>query len=238
MSAFKRIMVLYFSLSLFVSIPFGYDVNKTATTVFAETDMAKTVIIDAGHGGFDGGAEATDGTLEKDLNLQIAMKLEAFLLQGGFHVIMVRNDDVSIEEDPTQSIAKRKVSDMKRRLEIINSNTDAIFISIHMNKFTSSSPNGAQVFYSPNNSRSHDIALQIQGSFKKLIQPDNDRVIKQGNKSIYLLNRAKIPALIVECGFLSNQKELALLKTEEYQIKTALAIYCGLFEYYGKKQEI
>ena len=189
------------------------------------------------HGGFDGGAQASDGTLEKDLNLQIAKKLEAFLLQGGYYVIMIRDDDVSIEEDPTQSIARRKVSDMKRRLEIINSNTDAIFISIHMNKFTSSSPSGAQVFYSPNDSRSQEVALQIQGTFKKLTQPDNDRMVKQANKSIYLLHRAEIPALIVECGFLSNQRELALLKTEEYQIKTALAIYCGLFEYYGNQQE-
>ncbi len=214
---------------LVLSVNIGSE--KSVIPAMADVTARQTVIIDAGHGGFDGGAVALDGTSEKDINLSVALDLEAMLRLGGYDVIMIRDTDRGIESETEESISKRKISDMKNRLEIINSNTDAIFISIHQNKFSSTSVIGAQVFYSPNREESKVLAETIQSSFKNRLQPDNERVVKKGDKSIYLLYNAKIPAIIVECGFLSNKSELELLKSEEYQKKVAFTIYCGLLEY-------
>jgi N-acetylmuramoyl-L-alanine amidase len=114
---------------------------------------------------------------------------------------------------------------------VINENADAIFVSIHLNKFTATSVNGAQVFYSPNNAKSRDLSLSIQNSIVKLLQNDNKRVVKKADSSTYLLKNATIPSVIVECGFVSNEKELSLLKDEIYQKKMAFAIFCGIEEY-------
>ncbi len=145
---------------------------------------------------------------------------------------MTRETDEGIEADPSDTISNRKVSDMKKRLEIINSNPNAIFVSIHLNKFTTASVNGAQVFYSPNNENSLLLAEKLQNAIVSRLQPENDRVVKKGDKSIYLLKNAQIPSVIVECGFLSNAEELALLKDDEYQSKMAFSIYCGILDYF------
>ena len=205
--------------------------EKTAI-VSSGMAVGREIIIDAGHGGFDGGAQAADGTLEKNINLSISLKLKEFLELGGFNVIMTREVDSGTEMDSEQSIGKRKVSDMKERLKIINSNPDAIFVSIHLNKFTTSSAKGTQVFYSQNNEKSKELAQSIQSVVINQLQQDNSRVIKKGDKSIYLLKNAKIPAVIVECGFLSNEQELSLLKQEDYQKKIAFCVYCGILDYY------
>ena len=201
----------------------SYEVNSVQN---------KKIIIDAGHGGFDGGAEALDGTLEKDINLKIALKLKEFCKLHGFEVIMPRETDSGTEKDDTASIASRKKSDMYRRLNVITENPDAIFVSIHLNKFTSSGPYGAQVFYSGNNTNSQLLAEHIQLSVKNNLQKDNNRVIKKADSSIFLLKKSHIPSIIVECGFLSNQNDLKLLKLEEYQAKMAYSIFCGILDYY------
>ncbi len=185
------------------------------------------------HGGFDGGAQGIDGTLEKDLNYSIVCKIAEFLRLGGFDVMFTRMGDESLETNPDDSIGKRKVSDMKNRLQMINSYTDSVFVSIHQNKFSTSNVNGAQVFYSPNNDNSQMLAEKIQNSLTSQLQTSNKRSIKRADKTIYLLNKAKNPAVLVECGFLSNKKELELLKTEEYQCKLAFTIYCGILDYFG-----
>ncbi len=186
------------------------------------------------HGGFDGGAQAADGTVEKDINLQIAKQLKEILNFCDFEVIMTRTDDSGTEDDASQSIKDRKVSDMKNRLELTEKHTDATFVSIHLNKFTTSSANGAQVFYSKNNPDSITLASAIQSSISSKLQPNNDRVVKQGTSSTYLLHKTKIPAVIVECGFLSNSNELELLKNKDYQRRMAFAIFCGICDYYNK----
>lgn len=232
MSLKKRagVCLLSFIFFFICCFTFGFDNNK-ALFVTAVPTVTKTVIVDAGHGGFDGGAVADDGTPEKDINLKIALKLAEMLRLHGFSVILTRRDDSGTETDPTDSIANRKKSDMTERLNIINSNPDAVFVSIHLNKFTTSSARGAQVFYSPNDERSALLGLAIQQTVAGLLQPENTRTIKKGTKSTYLLYRAKIPAVIVECGFLSNKTELELLKSEEYQSKMAFAILCGILNY-------
>ncbi len=183
------------------------------------------------HGGFDSGAQASDGTHEKDINLQISKNLKCFLEYFGFNVIMTRETDISVESDNGKK--SKKSSDLYNRLNTMKENPDAIFVSIHMNKFTSSNAVGAQVFYAPKVEMSDLLADSIQSTIKLLLQPQNERVIKKGTKGIYILNNATIPATIVECGFLSNNKELSLLKDENYQKKMAFSILCGIINYHN-----
>ncbi len=187
------------------------------------------------HGGFDGGAVAPDGTVEKDINLQIATSLSELLALNGYSVIMTRTTDTGTEDDLTKPIQTRKVSDLKNRLSLMDRYPNAIFVSIHLNKFTASSAKGAQVFYSQNNPDSYTLGDSIQGNIRTLLQPENDRVIKQGTKSTYLLYNAKIPAVIVECGFLSNAEELKKLKDDNYKNQIAFATFCGINDYFVER---
>lgn len=184
------------------------------------------------HGGFDGGASASDGTVEKDINLQISQKVCAMLRFNGYNVIMTRDSDTGTEDDQSAAIAKRKKSDLSNRLQLMKENPDAIFVSVHLNKFTTSAANGAQVFYTKNYPEAYDLANCVQQSIKTLIQPENTRVVKQGTSSTYLLKNAATPAIIVECGFLSNKQELEKLKNDEYQTKMAFAIVGGILDFY------
>ena len=231
MSVLKKLSVCVLCFTFFICCCIFSDIEAEYIPSVATVMVSKTIIIDAGHGGFDGGAVANDGTPEKDINLQIAIKLSEFLKLHGYEVVMTRTEDTGTESDSSASIAERKKSDMKERLRIINENEDAIFVSIHLNKFTTSSAVGAQVFYSTNHPDSKVLGQAVQQTVKVLLQPDNERTIKKGTKSTYLLYNAKIPAVIVECGFLSNSRELELLKTEEYQSKMAFAIFCGITNY-------
>lgn len=213
----------------FTACFFSAEEPKTQS-VSVGVGKIKKVIIDAGHGGFDGGAVADDGTPEKDINLEIAKKLAAILRFNGYTVIMTRTEDTATNTEEG-SIASRKKSDMRERLRIINENPDAIFVSVHLNKFTTSSARGTQVFYSPNTLESKDLGQSIQTSVKNLLQPENTRTIKQGTKSTYLLHNAKIPAVIVECGFLSNPVEFEKLKNDEYRSQMAFSIFVGIEEF-------
>lgn len=203
------------------------EVVPTNTTA----DITKTIIIDAGHGGFDGGASAADGTVEKDINLQIALKTAYILRLNGFEVIMTRDSDTGTEDDESEAIAKRKKSDLSNRLQMMKDYPDAIYVSIHLNKFTTSAANGAQVFYTKNYKEARDLAQSVQQSIVTLIQPENTRVVKQGTDSTYLLKNAAVPTIIVECGFLSNKAELEKLKNDDYQSQMALAIVGGIMDY-------
>ncbi len=186
----------------------------------------------SGHGGFDGGAVADDGTMEKDINLQIAQKINCFAKLFGYTTIMTREEDRALSGSES-SLRKNKIEDMRNRLKIINENPRAVFLSIHINKFEQESVKGAQVFYSRNNENSLLLAQSLQGAIAKDVQPDNSRAVKKADNSIYLLKNAKIPAVIVECGFLSNQKELKNLKSSEYQSKLAFSIVMSFNLYYN-----
>ena len=209
----------------------GYEYITVGGTVTER----QTIIIDAGHGGFDGGAVAADGTVEKDINLKIALTLKDFLKQSGFRVIMTRESDVSTDDVETNKIATRKKSDLKNRLGLMKDNPNAVFVSIHLNKFTTSAANGSQVFYSAEHVESKVLGDCIQKSIVQLLQPENTRVNKQATSSTYLLYNATVPAVLVECGFLSNSAELKRLKDEEYQKKMAFSIFCGIVDFYSKE---
>lgn len=191
------------------------------------------VVIDAGHGGEDSGAVA-NSVLEKDINLEIALKLRDMLKASGIEVKMIRESDVSIYDTASGTIRERKVSDLKNRVKIVNNNKKNILVSIHQNKFEQSKYSGAQMFYSTNNDKSQILAENIRKSITGLIQPENKRELKKGGSDIYLLNKAAVPAVIVECGFISNEEEAKNLSNEEYQSKIAFAICCGILEYKNK----
>ena len=205
--------------------------NKADITVSAERYDICYIIIDAGHGGFDGGAVASDGTIEKELNLEIALKLDAVLRAIGFKTVLVRNGDDSID-DSGSSTHSKKVSDMNNRLEFMKKYSNSIFVSIHMNKYSTSQPHGAQVFFSPC-ADSERLAVCIQSSVSKNVQTDNKRVVKKASKDIYLLYNAVVPAVIAECGFLSNPGDLGNLKDSEYQKKIAFSIATGIIDYFS-----
>lgn len=205
--------------------------NFSAAEASSMPITQKTVIVDAGHGGDDGGAIGIDGTVEKDINLDIALKLEKILKFYGFNVIMTRTQDVMTCDDGLDSLRKRKISDIHNRFELMRKNPDAIFISVHQNKFEDSSQHGTQVFYSGNDERSKELAEAIQTSVTLTLQQKNDRVVKKSGSGIYLLYHAKIPAVLVECGFISNSDEVKMLKNESYRMKLAILIADGLLKY-------
>ncbi len=184
------------------------------------------------HGGFDGGAVASDGTVEKDINLNIALKLGEMLKLHGFDVIYTRTEDTGTEDNSQASISSRKKSDLTNRLNLMKRYPGSIYVSVHLNKFTSGSAKGAQVFYSPSFDKAKTISFSIQNSIKTILQPENERVIKQGTKSTFLLHNAYTPCIIVECGFLSNSAELIKLKDSEYQSQMAFSIFDGIIKSY------
>lgn len=203
-----------------------------AMPAFAIPDSGITIIIDPGHGGVDGGAVGYDKkTVEKHINLAISQKLREFLVVGGYNVIMTREDDRLINDEGLNTIKKQKTSDLKNRLKIIKDHPEALFISIHQNKFTKSKYNGAQIFFGRKNTDSEILAQSIQSAFRTMLQPDNAREVKKTGKEIYLLYHSEIPSVMVECGFLSNPEECELLLTDEYQNQVAFTIYAGLSQY-------
>lgn len=193
-------------------------------------DYKYKVIIDAGHGGEDGGTQASDGTIEKDINLSIAQILRDMLVQGGFEVEMIREEDISVGDNSLETVRERKRSDLEKRVEIYNSDENNIVLSIHQNNFSENKYNGTQIFYS-DNTESQELSEYIRQAVVGLVQPDNERQCKPADDSIFVLRNAKVPAIIIECGFLSNPQELEKLKDYEYQKEIAFAIYMGFAEY-------
>ncbi len=186
-----------------------------------------TVIIDAGHGGRDGGAVADDGTLEKHLNLAVAVKLQALLETADVNVVMIREDDRELAS-PDSSHKKR--DDLNARLAIAGEYENAVFVSIHMNKFPVEKYSGLQVYYSKNHEGSRLLAETIQADARTL-REENSRTVKAAGEGIFLMEHITLPAVLVECGFLSNHEERELLKTEAYQTKLAMSIYGSLLTY-------
>ena len=192
----------------------------------------KTVIIDPGHGAPDGGAVGVDGVIEMNINLSISLKLRSFFQSSGYTVIMTRDNDNAIYDEGSNTIRKKKRTDLQNRLEIVNSHPRALFISIHQNIAKSSSTSGSLVLYSPNNEDSKFLAESIQDGIQKMLQPQNTRVVTQAKENLYILYHAKSPAVLVECGFLSNPSECKLLQDDTYQNKMAFAIFCSTLKFY------
>lgn len=188
-------------------------------------DNAKGIIvIDAGNGGNDMGASSRSGVSERDINLIIAKKLEGLLQREGFKVILTRRDE--------KAIASTKSKDMAKRVDIANSSDADIFVSIHLNKFSQSQYYGAQTFYMEGSQQGERLAKAIQSRLLEELDRGNTRQAKASN-SYYVIRNVKVPAVIVECGFLSNPDEEKLLQQDEYQQDIAHAIYMGIKDYFS-----
>ena len=190
------------------------------------------VIIDAGHGGEDGGAIGINGCLEKHLTLEIALLLEQMLRAEGICTRLTRTEDILLYDRSSDYKGHKKLQDMLARITIANEYEDAIFVSIHMNSFTQEKYSGLQVYFSDNSPLSCELAKYIQSLTVELLQPNNKRQIKSAGTDIYLLRKIDHPAVLVECGFISNSEECALLTTKEYQQKLCFVIYSAILEYF------
>lgn len=187
------------------------------------------VLIDPGHGGFDGGAVASDGTTEKHLNLAVSLCLHDLMRVCGVDVGMTRRTDVGLNDDTASSIREKKSSDMRRRLRMYDA--ASLVISIHQNHFSQPQYSGVQVFYSPNHPDSGVLAETIRRSIVARVQPQNTRECKKATDGIYLLYHTATPAVLVECGFLSNPEERHQLKNAAYQQQLAFALMAGYWDY-------
>lgn len=219
-SAVTDVMIVLLCGALLITVLVGVAERRAVAPV----QPPPYIVIDAGHGGADGGAVAADGTEEKFLNLAVAQCLRDLLAVMGFRVGMTRTDDVMIATEGT-SLRERKVSDMRNRLARIEEADLAI--SIHQNKFPQTQYHGAQVFYSVNHADSRVLAESVRTQIITLVQPENTRALKTGDSSVFLLHRTTRPMILVECGFLSNTGELEKLKSSAYQQSIAFAIAAG-----------
>jgi len=190
-----------------------------------------TVIIDAGHGGEDGGASSIAGLVEKNVNLDISRKLADMLRASGINVVMTRNEDKLLYDRNVDFHGRKKKLDMAARLNVMQKTENTIFISIHMNSYTNPIYSGLQVWYSQNNGDSEALADIIQTNNRAYLQPDNTRKIKGATSSIFLLDKATCPAVLVECGFLSNADEAANFETEEHRQKIALLLCSSILKF-------
>ncbi len=218
--------LLYF-LIIALFLTFTYLTNA-ATGVVAHLipiERNHTIVIDAGHGGEDGGATSCTGILESTYNLQIAIRLNDLLHLLGHRTVMIRTSDRSIYTQG-ETIAAKKVSDLRQRVKIVNETEDAVLISIHQNTFSDSRYSGAQVFYGPEG-ESHMLAEKCQTAFCETLNRGSNRKAKKAD-GIYLMQHIDCTGILVECGFLSNTEEESALRSESYQKKICCVIGAAL----------
>ena len=222
-----RILLLYaLIITGFLIVPL---IGNHAITVLSENSYAKPIIvIDAGHGGVDGGAVSCTGIYESHINLQIASKLDHLMHFMGVSTIMIRETDKSVYTQG-QTIAAKKISDIKERVRLVNNTPNAILVSIHQNSFQDARYSGAQVFYN-HNEESIKLAESLQNSLRKNLNPANNRKTKQAS-GVYLMDHINCAGILVECGFLSNYEEEALLKDTYYQNKVCVVIATTVAQY-------
>lgn len=220
-------------LSLCLSIISSNMTGNEAESVIAETETAQvqriqTIVIDAGHGGEDGGAVSGSGVVESEINLAIALKLDAMLALLGVDTVMTRTEDISIYSEGSETLRQKKSSDLKNRVELINGQEAGFLVSIHQNKFTSGKYSGAQVFYSARDALGAEISVYAQENLRLVLNPENKRQSAVISDSIYLMKNINCSGILVECGFLSNTAELELLQDPDYQMDIAKALAATL----------
>ncbi len=231
------VLPLVFSVVIFIYSLTVHNSIKTVNKAEQGSNLP-IVIIDAGHGGFDGGAVANDGTIEKDINLSISLYLQEYLSVFNVKTVMIRDVDCSVEDNGLSTIREKKSSDLHNRMKIMEETDNAIFISIHQNKYPDGKYSGTQVFYSPKTKDESQILAQaIQDCVVNTLQKDNKRQIKECGTSVFLMYNAVKPAVLVECGFLSNYEETQKLKSPEYQKKIAFCIAMGIQNYISSRNE-
>ncbi len=223
----RALIIISCAVLLFAGIfRISYKVDNTLLNVIKQFEMRNTVVIDAGHGGKDGGTIGIDGSCEKAINLSIALDLYDFLAVSGIIVDLTRNGDYELYN----AGEKRNKSDLYNRLDYINSKSNAVLISIHQNHFENENEWGTQIWYSENDEKSKILADKILFSIKQNLQQDNKRENKPSGDDYYLLHKASVPSVMIECGFMSNTEENKKLQDIEYQKDFAFSILCGICE--------
>ena len=208
----------------------------TASAVWSHTEEPSPVVmIDAGHGGEDGGAASVTGLRESSLNLEISLRLNDFLNFLGIRTCMIRTTDVSVYTEG-DTIAQKKVSDIHNRVRLTEAIPKGVLVSIHQNYFPEAQYRGAQIFYGPEES-SKALALAMQSMISAQVDPHNHRECKPA-RNIYLMDHVTCPAVLVECGFLSNYEEEQLLRDSGYQKKLTAALSCCIFQFLEASNEV
>ncbi|MBE7017358.1 MAG: N-acetylmuramoyl-L-alanine amidase [Ruminococcaceae bacterium] len=201
-----------------------------AISAVAEIGTESVLIIDAGHGGADGGAVATDGTLESSINLDIALKLDNLAHIFGVNSLLTRSSEILAYPEDKTTISDMKRWDQKTRLKLINSVSNAVLISIHQNKFPDGKPFGPQVLYG-NDGESEYFGTLCHDYLNTYLCPQNRRVATPAPKDIFLIKNAACTAILVECGFLSNANDLIMLCKADYQTKIAAVLLSAYLNY-------
>jgi len=223
---------VFFSVFLLIATPILLSCVENVSSANEETE--RIFILDAGHGGEDCGAIGRNGVYEKDLNFAMAMELGSQLEDMGYTVVYTRREDKLLYTEEENIKGLRKIYDLKNRVKIAAKYPSAVFISLHMNSFSDPQYDGLQVFYSKNNPESYTLAVSIQAQVKEKIQPNNKRAIREGN-GLYLMENLFCPAILIECGFLSNPEECEKLCEKEYQKQLCFSILCGIIGADAKK---
>ena len=209
--------------------------GRTKTDVvpaMAAPAAGPTLVIDAGHGGADGGASAANGTVESVINLQIALRMEQIAKLFGVQTVMTRTDETLNYPAEAGTIREMKLWDQKTRVALINATEDAVLISVHQNKYPDARPSGSQVLYAKTDGSS-EFAELAHANLIRALNPENRRVAAPISDRIYLMKRVNCPAILVECGFLSNPQETAKLETGEYQTELAAVLIGSYLQYIG-----
>ncbi len=226
----NTIIALIFTLTFLFSLCLSQTVHKTEKISGTVINDKVNLVIDAGHGGEDCGTIGTDGALEKDINLAIALDLYDFARVCGYSANLTRGGDYLVYSEDDD----RSRSDLYNRFDYINSFDNPVLVSIHQNHFDDEREWGMQVWYSPNDDVSKILADEILNYTKHNIQPDNKRENKKSDSSYYIIHKAKVPSVMVECGFMSNKAENEKLKNEIYQKDIAFSVFAGFNEYIDK----
>ena len=216
-----RFLSCMYMLSLTLLTAFALHGLRAQAAVAGEAAIPRIIVLDAGHGGADGGASGPDGTRECDLNLAITLKTDAVLGLLGEETLLLRSTDTDLSSSDAKSISQKKVSDIRRRVELTNSQPGAILVSIHCNTYSQEKYHGAQVFYTGG---AKEFGVTMQLALKNGVDPTNARMAKAVSPDVYLMNHIKVPGVLVECGFLTNQEELTNLKDPDYQTRLAVTI--------------
>lgn len=225
---FDKKMIVIYLLIFTVVITLSLTGNQLVSVFSENRNVCNTVIIDAGHGGVDGGAVSCTGMYESQINLEIALKLEDLMHFLGMRTVMIRNTDRSVYTEG-ETIAAKKVSDIRNRVHTVNTAENGILVSIHQNNFTDKRYSGSQVFYNKFGG-SKPLADEIQRAFRESINPFNKRQTKKAS-GIYLMEHINCPGILIECGFLSNEAEEQLLRENGYQQKLCCVIACTVSRY-------
>ena len=233
----KGILILPLVLALAAGAYLMFRTGRAAEPAMGAESLTRMMapvrlVLDAGHGGEDGGAVSLTGVPESQINLAITLRMEALLAFSGTPTQLLRREDISLYSEGAASLREKKVSDLHNRVEEIQREENTVLVSIHQNSFPQGKYHGTQVFYAPTEG-SQVLAEGVQQAVQTALQPDNQRQAKEIPQEVYLMNHITCPAVLVECGFLTNPEEEAMLRAPEYQTKLAAVLSCALLRALG-----